>query len=94
MTTSTTVTIEVSPPPVLDRNGVIVSYRVSYRKEGAGIDDVMTMEFLSTGEDPQRLNLTGLDPGSTYMYSVQAATAVGAGEESFNRRFTTAGQGN
>lgn len=93
MTSSTTITIEVSPPPVLDRNGVIVSYRVSYRKEGAEIDDVMTMDFLFTGEDPQRLTLTGLDPGSAYMYSVQAATAVGAGQESFNRSFTTAGEG-
>ena len=92
MTSSTTITIEVSPPPVLDRNGVIVSYRVSYRKEGAGIDDVMTMDFLFTGEDPQRLTLTGLDPGSAYMYSVQAATAVGAGQESFNRSFTTSGE--
>ena len=93
LTSSTTVTIQVSPPPVLDRNGIIVSYRVSYRKEGAGIDDVMTMEFLSTGEDPQRLTLTGLDPGSAYMYSVRAATAVGAGTESFNMSFTTADEG-
>ena len=51
-------------------------------------------EFASTGEDPQRITLTGLDSNSTYLYSVQAATAEGAVTASYQRRFTTAGQGN
>ena len=91
MTTSTT--IEVSPPTVLDRNGVIVAYIESYEKERAGPDDVKKREFPSTGEDPQRITLTGLDSDSTYLYSVQAATAEGAGTASFQRSYMTAGQG-
>ena len=56
-----------APPSVLDRNGVIVTYIVSYGKEGAGPDDVKERGFPSTGEDPQRITLTGLDPDSTYL---------------------------
>ena len=82
-----------APPSVLDRNGVIVAYIVSYGKEGAVPDVVKERDFPSTGEDPQRIILTGLDPDSTYLYSVEAATAEGAGTASFQRSFTTAGQG-
>ena len=81
----------MSPPSVLDRNGVIVAYIVSYEKERAGPEDVKKREFPSTGEGPQRITLTGLDPISTYLYSAQAATAEGAGTASFQRSFTTAG---
>ena len=63
-----------APPSVLDRNGVIVAYIVSYGKEGTGPDDVKEREFPSTGEDPQRITLSGLDSNSTYLYSVQACS--------------------
>ena len=56
-------------------------------------DDVKEREFPSTGADPQRITLAGLDPDSTYLYSVQAATAEDAGTASFQRSFTTASQG-
>ena len=67
-------------------------YIVSYRMEGMKASN-MTQVFPSTGEDPQRITLSGLDPGSTYSYSIQAATAAGVGKASFERSFTTAGQG-
>ena len=82
-----------APPSVLDRNGVIVACIVSYGKEGAGPDDVRERDFPSTGEDPQRITLTELDSNSTYLYTVEAATAEGAGTASFQRSFMTAGQG-
>ena len=66
---------------------------LSYGKEGVWPDDVKEREFPSTGADPQRITLAGLDPDSTYLYSVQAATAEDAGTASFQRSFTTAGQG-
>ena len=69
--TSHTLTLSWSPPLPSQRNGVIISYLITYSSGGSIINSNRTS---STS-----LTITGLQPFTSYTCTVSAATTVGDG---------------
>lgn len=61
-----------SPPPLAERNGRIVGYRVVYR-------DINSQHNSSNSTAATRMSVQGLQPDTTYDIRVQAFTSKGAG---------------
>ena len=70
-TTSHTLTLSWSPPLSSQRNGVIISYLITYSSGGSIIN--------STRTSSTSLTISGLQPFTNYTCSVRAATIVGDG---------------
>ena len=70
-TTSRTLTLSWSPPLPSQRNGVIISYLITYSSGGSIIN--------STRTSSTSLTITGLQPFTSYTCTVSAATIRGDG---------------
>ena len=69
--TSRALTLSWSPPLPSQRNGVIISYLITCSSGGSIIN--------STRTSSTSLTITGLQPFTSYICLVRAATAVGDG---------------
>ncbi|XP_065180018.1 uncharacterized protein LOC135810453, partial [Sycon ciliatum] len=76
---STSVIVTVSPPALLDRNGIITEYRVSYSSPLASIPITKTFAVTSSSDqDAQRtLHLSSLRKFQRYTFVVKACTRAG-----------------
>ncbi|XP_050397623.1 neogenin isoform X2 [Patella vulgata] len=64
------------PPPVRQRHGTILSYKLQYTRKGARRGDICT---ITSSDKPRIYNLTELRRGETYRIRIAARTVNGTG---------------
>ena len=79
---SETVQLQWSPPVLEEQNGVITGYSVTVTRRDTGSQS----QLLSTSTN---ITITMLDPFTSYVVTVSAATSVGYGPQSTQLSFTT-----
>lgn len=70
---SSTVLITWQPPPLDDRNGIIISYVITISLE---VNDTVPQQYITSSLN---VMVVGLHPFSTYVVAVAAETGVGRG---------------
>ncbi len=78
---STSFTLEWNSPPEENRNGAIIKYQV---KVEWNTNQIQRLETVFTNN-----RVTGLEPNTTYYYSVAAYTKIGIGPYSKKTAVTT-----
>ena len=87
-TTSTSLLVKWSEVPAADRNGIIISYTVSYQAIGS-----LLVENTTVYAPTREVNLTGLIKNMNYSVSVLASTDKGDGDYSDPEFFVTSQDG-
>ena len=83
-TTSTTLLVGWNEVPAADKNGIIISYTVSYQEISSALVENLTVYFPT-----REVNLTGLIKNMNYIIRVLASTNKGDGDYSDPEVFVT-----